>query len=124
MKSVDENSSIYIKNNREGAKSKVGDHVKTSKSYVPNWSEEVFVIKKVKDTYRGHVLLLILTVKILLERYMKKTYKKQITVFSIEKVWREKVINYMSNWKVIIIRLIVGMIKNILYKNELFFFLC
>ena len=124
MKSVDENSSIYIKNNREGPKSKVGDHVKTSKSYVPNWSEEVFVIKKVKDTYRGHVLLLILTVKILLERYMKKTYKKQITVFSIEKVWREKVINYMSNWKVIIIHLIVGMIKNILYKNELFFFLC
>ena len=79
MKSVDVNSSIYIKNNREGPKSKVGDHVKTSKSYVPNWSEEVFVIKKVKDTYRGHVLLLILTVKILLERYMKKNYKKQIT---------------------------------------------
>ena len=79
MKSVDVNSSIYIKNNREGPKSKVGDHVKISKSYVPNWSEEVFIIKKVKDTYRGHVLLLILTVKILLERYMKKNYKKQIT---------------------------------------------
>ena len=42
-------------NNKEGPKFKVGDHVRISKyknifpkGYVPNWSEEVFLINKVK----------------------------------------------------------------------------
>ena len=46
--------------------------------YVPNWPEEVFVIKNVKALYRGHVLLEILKVKKLLESFMKKNCKKQI----------------------------------------------
>ena len=61
MKPVDVKPSIYIdfnkENNKEGPKFKVGDHVRISKyknilakGYVPNWSEEVFVIKKVKTT--------------------------------------------------------------------------
>ena len=44
-------------NNNEGRKFKVGDHIKISKyenifakGYVPNWSEEFFVITKVKNT--------------------------------------------------------------------------
>ena len=44
-------------NNKEGPKFKVDDNVRTSKyknifskDYVPNWSEEVFVITKVKNT--------------------------------------------------------------------------
>ena len=44
-------------NNKEGPKFKVGDNVRTSKyknilskGYVSNWSEEVFVITKVKNT--------------------------------------------------------------------------
>ena len=64
---------------------KVGDHVKTSKckniftkGYNPNWSYKVFVIKKVKILFDGHMLLMILMVKILLERFVKKSYKKQI----------------------------------------------
>ena len=43
--------------NEKDPKSKVGDHVRTSKyknifakRYAPNWSEEVFVINKIKDT--------------------------------------------------------------------------
>ena len=43
--------------NNKDPKFKVGDHVKISKhkntfakGYTPNWSEEVFVIKKVKST--------------------------------------------------------------------------
>ena len=59
MKPVDVNSSTYIdfdkNNNKEDPKFKVGDNVRIStyknsfaKGYVPNWSEEVFVIKKVK----------------------------------------------------------------------------
>ena len=61
MKPVDVQSSIYIdfnkENNKEGPKFKVGDNVRISKyknifakGYVPNCSEEVFVIKKVKNT--------------------------------------------------------------------------
>ena len=61
MKPVDVKSSIYIdfskENNKEGPKFKFGDHVRISKyksifakCYVPNYSEEVFVIKKVKNT--------------------------------------------------------------------------
>ena len=55
MKTVDVKSSTYIdfdkENNKEGTK--VGDNVRMSqyentfaKVYTPNWSEEVFVIKK------------------------------------------------------------------------------
>ena len=43
--------------NAKDPKFKVGDHVRISKckiifakGYMPNWSEEVFVIKKVKNT--------------------------------------------------------------------------
>ena len=46
-----------IKNNVKDSKSKFGNHVGISKyknilakGYAPNWSEEVFVIKKVKNT--------------------------------------------------------------------------
>ena len=60
MKVVDVKGSIYIdfnkENNKQGPKFKVSD-VRISKykniftnSYVPNWSEEVFAIKKVKNT--------------------------------------------------------------------------
>ena len=49
MKPFDVKQSMHIdfnkKNNKEGLKFKVGDHVRISK-YVPNWSEELFVIKK------------------------------------------------------------------------------
>ena len=53
------------KNNQEHSKFKVGDHVIISKYkntsekvYVPNWSEEVFVIMKVKNTVpRTYVII-------------------------------------------------------------------
>ena len=61
MKPVDVKFSTYIdfgiENNDKDPKFKVGDHVRISKyknifakAYVPNWSEEVFVIKNVKNT--------------------------------------------------------------------------
>ena len=61
MKSVDVKSRIYTnfnkENNEEGSKFKIDDHVRISKYknifskvYVQNWSEEVFVIKKFKNT--------------------------------------------------------------------------
>ena len=61
MKPDDVKSSLYIDSSKEindkDPKFKVGDIVRISKyktifakGYVPNWSEEVFVIKKVKNT--------------------------------------------------------------------------
>ena len=61
MKSVDVKSSTYIdfnkENNKKDPRFEVGDHVKLSKyknifaeGYALNWSEEVFVSKKVKNT--------------------------------------------------------------------------
>ena len=49
--------SNHIKEVNEWTKFKVGDHVRISiyknifaKGYTPNWSEELFVIKEVKNT--------------------------------------------------------------------------
>ena len=61
MKPVDVKDNTYIDFKKEGTdknpKFKVGDHVRISKyknifakGYTPNWSEEVFVIEKVKNT--------------------------------------------------------------------------
>ena len=61
MKPIDVKDNTYIKFGKEvnddNAKSKVGDHVRISKyknvfpkGYTPNWSEEVFVIKEIKNT--------------------------------------------------------------------------
>ena len=61
MKPVDAKDNTYIDFekdfNNKNPKFKIGDHVRTSKykkffakGYTPNWSEEDFVIKKVKNT--------------------------------------------------------------------------
>ena len=52
------------------SKLRVADHVRIpkykiifAKGYVPNWSEEVFLIKKLKPLYSVHLLLVILMEK-------------------------------------------------------------
>ena len=58
-------------------------------------------------------------VKKSLEYFMKKNYKKQINKdLGQKQSLKEKGIKYMSNGKDMIIHLIAGMIKMILYKNE------
>ena len=66
-------------------KFKVGDHVRISKyknifakGYTPNWSKEVFVISKIKNTVPclGLMLLVTWTVKKLLEVFFKKRIAK------------------------------------------------
>ena len=70
MKPIDIKDNTYINTDKEtndkDPKFKVGDCVRTSKyknifakGYTPNWSEEVFVIKKVKILFRGLMLLMI-----------------------------------------------------------------
>ena len=61
MKPINVTSSSYAEynedTNKKDPKFKVGDHVRISKykiifakGYTPNWSEEVFVINKIKNT--------------------------------------------------------------------------
>ena len=60
MKPIDVTDDSFAEYNKEfnkkGSKFKVGDHVRISKyknifakGYVPNWSEEAFVISKIKN---------------------------------------------------------------------------
>ena len=49
-----------------------------AKGCVPNWSEEVFVIKKVKNTVPWTRVIRDLKLKKLLERFTKENWKKQI----------------------------------------------
>ena len=74
--------SILKKGNDKNPKFKVGDHVRISKykniftkGYMRNWSVEIFIIKKTKNTLPGHMLLMILMVKRLLALFMKMNYK-------------------------------------------------
>ena len=87
MKPVNVKSNTYINCNKElndkDHKFKNGDIVRISKyinifakSYIPNWSEEMFVIKKVKNTTVD--ILVIVMEKKLLERFTKKYCKKKI----------------------------------------------
>ena len=90
MKPVDVKDNTYINFKKEfndrDPKFKVGDHIRISKykniftkGYTPNWFEEVSVIKKVKKIqFLGHILLMILMVKKLLEHFLKKDYKRLI----------------------------------------------
>ena len=87
MKPVDVKSNTYIDSSKEinnkDSKFKIGDLVRISKyknifakDYVPNWSEEVFLIKKVKILCPGHMLLMILTEKKLFKHYTKRNCQK------------------------------------------------
>ena len=64
--------------NNKDPKIKIGDHVRISKyknifakGYMPNWSEEVLLLVKLKIQFHGHMLLMISIVKKLLEVFMK-----------------------------------------------------
>ena len=129
MKPIEVKDNTYIDSkevNDKDPKFKVGDHVGTSKyknifakEYTPTWSEQVFVIKKVKKKlFHGHLLLMISIVQKLLEHFMKKNNKTQINKdLGQEKSLKEKETNYMSNGKDVIIHLIAELIK-IIFKNE------
>ena len=89
MKPIDVKDNTYVDSKKEvndkDPKFKVRDHVRISKyrnifakGYMPNWSEEVFVVNKIKNTVYGHMLLMILIVKKLQEHFMKKNCKRLI----------------------------------------------
>ena len=94
MKSTDIKSDSFAKyngiafneeSNEKDLKFKVGDHVRISKfrnvfakGYTPNWSEEIFVAKKIKNTVPWTYIINDLNVKKLWEVLMKNNSKRLI----------------------------------------------
>ena len=91
MKPVDVKDKTYIDSmellcsNDKDPKSKVGDHVRISKyknifakGYMPNWSEEVFVIKKVKNTVPWTYVINDLNGDEIIGTFYEKNYKRLI----------------------------------------------
>ena len=87
MKPVIVNPTLYIDFNKEnikgGSKFKVVDHVIMSKyknafakGYVPNWSEEVFVIKKVTNTVPWTYIISDLQREVIFGTFSKKEIPK------------------------------------------------
>ena len=123
MKPVDVKDNTYIdpvkEVNYKDPKFKVGDPVRIckyknifAKRYTPNWYEEVFVIKKVKNTVPWTYVINDLNgEKIIGTFYDKELQKTNEQEFRIEKVIKRKGDNYMSNGKVMIVYLIAGLIK-------------
>ena len=100
MKPIDVKENTYINTSQEinnkDPKFKVGDHVRISKyknifakGYMPNWSEEVFVIKKVKNTIPWTYVINDLNCEEIIGTfYEKELQKTNQEEFRIEKVIR------------------------------------
>ena len=111
MKPIDVKDNTYINADKEinnkDPKFKVGDHVRISKykniftkGYMPNWSEEVFVIKKVKNTVPWTYVINDLngeeTTGTFYEKELQNTNQEE---FRIEKVIRRKGDKLYVKWK-------------------------
>ena len=102
MKPIDVKDNTYINTNKEtndkDPRFKVGDRVRISKyknifakGYTPNWSEEVFVIKKVKNTVPWTYAINDLNgEEIIGTFYEKELQKTNQEEFRIEKVIKRK----------------------------------
>ena len=111
MKPVDVQDNTYIDFkkivNDKNSKSKVGDHVRISKckiifakGYTPNSSEEVFVIKKVKNTVPWTYVINDLNgEEIIGTFYEKELQKTNQQEFRIEKVIKRKGDKLYVKWK-------------------------
>ena len=112
MKPIDVKDNTYINtskeiNNNKDPKFKVGDHVRISKyknifakGYMPYWSEEVFVIKKIKNTIPWTYVINDLNgEEIKGTFYEKELQKTNQEEFRIEKVIRRKGNKLYVKWK-------------------------
>ena len=111
MKPADVKDNTYINADKEinnkDPKFKVGDHVRISKyknifakGYMSNWSEEVFVIKRVKNTVPWTYVINDLNgEEITGTFYEKELQKTNQEEFRIEKVIRRKGDKFYVKWK-------------------------
>ena len=111
MKPIDIKDNTYINTDKDTSdkdpKFKVGDRVRISKyknifakDYTPNWSEEVFVIRKVKNTVPWtYVINDLKGEEIMGTFYEKELQKTNQEEFSIEKVIKRKGDKMYVKWK-------------------------
>ena len=111
MKPVDVKDNTYIDFKKEvndkDPKLKVGNHVRISKyknifakGYTPNWSEEVFVVSKIKNTVSWtHVINNINGEEITGTFYEKELQKTNEQEFRIEKTIKRKDDKLYVKWK-------------------------
>ena len=111
MKPIDVKSSTYIdfikENNEKDPKFKIDNIVRIlkyknifAKGCTPNWSKEVFVIKKVKTTVLWTYVIIELNSKeIVGSFYEKELQKTSQEEFRIEKVIRIKGDKLYAKWK-------------------------
>ena len=131
MKPIDVKSDSFAEYNEESNEKdpqfKVNDHVRISKyknifakEHTPNWSEEIFVIKKIKNTVLWTYAISDLNREEIVgsfhEKELQKTNQKE---FRIEKVIKRNRNKLYVKWKGIIIPLIAGLIKKILYNESI-----
>ena len=111
MKPIDVRDDSFAEYNEESnekdPKFKVGDHVRISKfknistkGYTPNWSEEIFIVKKIKNTVSWTYVISDLNgeeiVGSFYEKELQKTNQKE---FRIKKVIKRKGNNLYGKWK-------------------------
>ena len=111
MKPVDVKDNTYIgfekEVNDKNHKFKVGGHVRISKyknifakGYMPEWSEEIFIIKKIKNTVSWTYIINDLNGEEIIgtfyENELQKTHQKE---FRIEKVLKKKGYKLYVKWK-------------------------
>ena len=111
MKPIDVKSDSYAEYNEESNKKdpkfKVGDHVRISKfknifakGYVPNWSEEILIVSKIKDTVPWMYAISDLNDEEITgsfyEKELQKTNQKE---FRIEKILKRKGDKLYVKWK-------------------------
>ena len=111
MRHIDVKDNTYIDFgntvNYSDLKFKAGDHVIISKyknifakGYTPNWSEEVFVIKKIKNTTSWtYVINDLNNEEIIGTFYEKELQKRDQQEFRIEKVIKKKGNKLYIKWK-------------------------
>ena len=111
LKPVDVKDNTYIDFKKEindkDPKFKVGDHVRISKyknifakGYTPNWSEEVFVVSKIKNTVLwAYVINGLNGEEIIGTFYEKELQKANQKEFRIEKIIKRKGAKLYVKWK-------------------------
>ena len=111
MKLIDVTNDTYAECNKEfnkkGTKFQVNDHVRISKyknifakGYVPNWSEEIFIVNEIKNTVPSTYAISDLNgEKVIGTFYKKELQKTNQKEFRIEKVLKRKGDPLYVKWK-------------------------
>ena len=130
MKPIDVTADSYAEHNEDSnekdPKFKFGDHVRISKyknifakGYTPNWSEEVFVVSKIKNTVPWTYVVCDLNgEEITGSFYEKELQKTSQEKFRIEKVLKRKGDKLCVKWKGYDNSFNSWIDKKNLYKNE------